>query len=73
MYRETKETNPPCERCFPGVEPENVETWLIYQYIGLDSMGITISGIKILCDYFEVRRPIEALVKLRVLHHHSET
>jgi hypothetical protein len=62
---EIKKEKPPCEQCFPGILDENIEAYKVYQFLSIDSMGISLPGIKTICEGLKIKDEAEILIKIK--------
>jgi hypothetical protein len=57
---------PPCATCFPGINPNNLEAWEVFQKAcAEDSMGISAYGIEMACNDLQVRDRLECKMKVK--------
>ena len=56
----------PCEKCWPGLDNENVETFQIWSIAAGDPRGCVPEGVLAVAKAFDVSDPGEVLIK--VLH-----
>jgi hypothetical protein len=58
---------PICEqgqKCFPGVLPENLDAWSVWQAASISEWGITPEGIEATCRMLGIDDPGEVLIKI---------
>jgi hypothetical protein len=71
-YEMMRKTDPPCERCFPGVDENNVEAMNVYQMCSVSENGISAADIIEVCKAIEVKDQQEVFLKVseltRTLH-----
>ena len=52
---------PPCERCWPGIDDKNIEAWEVYKMSAADTSP---SNIQSICNIMGVNDPQECLLKI---------